>query len=56
MGIKAWTNHTQINQVPPKEDSDLVAAVDTARESWTYTPKGDVKFLFWKGTAPPKAK
>lgn len=30
--------------------------VDTGRGSWTCTPEGDVKVLFWKGTAASTAE
>ena len=53
--IKSWIQHTWIKWGPPEEDSDLAVSVGTARERWTCT-EGDLKFLFWKGTAPPKAK
>ena len=56
MGIKPWTHHAQIKWALPEEGSDLTAALDTARDSWTCTPKGDFRFLFQKGAASPKGK
>ena len=53
MGIKPWTHHAQIKWALPEEGSDLTAALDTARDSWTCTPEGDLKFLFWKRTVAP---
>ena len=44
-----------MKQVLPEEDLDLAAAMDIARGNWTCNPEGDLKFLFWKRTAPPKA-
>ena len=32
---QALIHHPRIKQAPPEEDSDLAAAIDTARESWT---------------------
>ena len=55
-GIKLWTHHTQIKQVPPEENSNPTAMVDAAKESWTCTPEGDLKILFWKTRAGTNAK
>ena len=51
-GIQHWVHHTWIKQALPEENSDLTAAVETAREAWTCIPEGDIKFLFQRETAP----
>ena len=58
-----WSSHNQALDPPlvdkagiPKEDSDLVAAINKTRESWTCTMEGNVKLLFQKRTPPTKSK
>ena len=53
MGIKPWIHHTQLKQAVPERDTDPVAVVDAAKESWTCTPEGDLKFFFQKRTVTP---
>lgn len=56
MGIKPQIPHTRIKLVLHEEENlNLAAAVDTKMESCTC-PAEDLKFLFQRGTAPPKAK
>ena len=53
MGIKPWIHHTQLKQAAPERDTDPAAVVDAAKESWTCTLEGDLKFLFQKRTVTP---
>ena len=56
MGIRPWIHYSGVKQVPPDEDTDLATAIDTTKESCTCTRESDLKFIFWKGSMPPKAE